>query len=224
MDNRALYRLMTWLSPSYPVGAFAYSHAIEWAVEVGWVNDEPSLQRWIEDLVCHGDVWSDCILFCQTYDRADDLPALAGLNDLALALASSEERYLETTAQGTAFLKITGDAWTWPGDGALRDTLGTAVAYPLAVAAAAAGHGVAKEVALQAYLHGFVANLISAGIRLIPLGQTAGQRLLAALEGSLDDVRRKALAATIDDLGGVALRSDIAAMQHETQYTRLFRT
>ncbi|MEM7171940.1 MAG: urease accessory protein UreF [Pseudomonadota bacterium] len=224
MDNRALFRLMTWLSPSYPVGAFAYSHGIEWAVETGWVTDAYTLEGWIEDLLRHGGGWSDSVLFCQAYDQADDLQALISLNDLALALAASKERYLETTAQGTAFLKITRDAWSWPGDEALRETFDETVAYPLAVAAAAAGHRIAKEAAMQAYLHGFVANLISAGVRLIPLGQTAGQRVLAALEATGQAVQERAIAASLDDLGGATLRSDIASMQHETQYTRLFRT
>ena len=78
--------------------------------------------------------------------------------------------------------------------------------------------------ALNAYLHAVTANLISAGVRLIPLGQTEGQRVLAALEPVAAATAQRALATSLDDVGGAAFRADIASMQHETQYTRLFRT
>ncbi|MBL4720621.1 MAG: urease accessory protein UreF, partial [Alphaproteobacteria bacterium] len=98
------------------------------------------------------------------------------------------------------------------------------LAYPVAVAMAAAGHGVSLRPALHAYLHGFIANLVSAGLRLISLGQTDGQRLLARLEPTIATLTDDALTATLDDLGGAAFLADIASMQHETQYTRLFRS
>ena len=220
MSDPGLYRLLAWLSPSFPVGAFAYSHGIEWAVEDRRIETEASLQAWISDVVHYGSGWTDAVLFAHAYDTEN----LATLNEHALALAPSKERYLETTAQGTAFLKTVLDAWTWPGAAQARDALGNDVAYPIAVALASAGHGIPKAAALHAYLHALAANLVSAGVRLIPLGQTAGQRILAALEAPIDATASAAMNAEFKDLGGIAMMSDIAAMRHETQYTRLFRS
>ncbi len=220
MSDPGLYRLLAWLSPSFPVGAFAYSHGIEWAVEDRRIETETSLQKWISDVIRYGGGWTDSVLFAHAYDGE----GLTALNAHALALAPSKERYLETTAQGTAFLKTVLDAWAWPGAADARAALGNDVVYPIAVALAAAGHGIPKTSALHAYLHGLGANLVSAGVRLIPLGQTSGQRILAALEYPIDATAHAALNADFQDLGGIAMMSDIAAMRHETQYTRLFRS
>ena len=224
MDNVALYRLMAWLSPSYPVGAFAYSHGIEWAVEDGRVKNEETLGDWVDSIVTLGAGWRDAVLFAQAYAAAGNTGELVEINDLASALAPSKERHLETTAQGTAFVKATLDAWPWPGSRELCAALGAEISYPVAVAIAAQGHGIDKEQALHAYLHGFAANLVSAGVRLIPLGQSAGQRILAHLEAAISTTANFAATATLDQAGGIAVLSDIAAMQHETQYTRLFRS
>lgn len=224
MADPALYRLLAWLSPSYPVGAFAYSHGIEWSVETGQIHDQVSMRAWIDDLVRYGGGWSDAVLFANAHAADDDIDALAELNDYALALAPSAERYLETSAQGTAFLKVTRDAWGCDLVDRATETLGPDVAYPIAVGIAAAGHGIDKSAALHAFLHAVVANLVSAGVRLIPLGQTDGQRALAELEKAVSETAAQALNAPIDDIGGIAMLSDIAAMKHETQYTRLFRS
>lgn len=224
MDNAALYRLMAWLSPSYPVGAFAYSHGIEWAVEDGRVTDEATLAAWVGSIVLHGAGWSDAVLFAHAYACGDDIDELVELNAFALALAPSSERHLETSAQGTAFRKATTDAWPWTDMDETIHALGAEIAYPVCVATAAAGHRIPLEAALNACLHGFAANLVSAGVRLIPLGQSAGQRVLAGLESAITETAAAAEHASLDDVGGIAIMSDIAAMQHETQYTRLFRS
>lgn len=224
MASAALYRLLAWLSPSYPVGAFAYSHGLEWAVETGQIHDQASMRLWIDDLLHYGGGWSDAVLFANAHAAGDDIDALIKLNDYALALAPSAERYLETSAQGTAFLKVTRDAWGCDVIDKASTALGPDVAYPIAVAIAAAGHGIDRTDSLHAFLHGVVANLVSAGVRLIPLGQTDGQRALAELESAVSEMTTHALNAPIDDIGGIAMLSDIAAMKHETQYTRLFRS
>tara|TARA_R110000772_G_scaffold49123_6_gene112824 strand:- start:137342 stop:138016 length:675 start_codon:yes stop_codon:yes gene_type:complete len=224
MDSASLYRLLAWLSPGYPVGAFAYSHGLEWAVETGAVADRAGLERWLRDLLAHGGAWSDAVLFACAHDAAaaGDGAALAEINDLAVALCPTSERRLETTAQGNAFLLATRASWPWDGDDA--DLIPGDCAYPVAVAWAAAGHGVPLAPALHAFVHAVAANLISAGVRLIPLGQTDGQRVLAALEPDVAAVAAAAGAASLDDAGGCAFLSDAAAMRHETQYTRLFRS
>ena len=224
MADPALYRLLAWLSPSYPVGAFAYSHGLEWAVETREIHDRGSLRAWIEDIVCFGGGWSDAVIFSNAYDICDEVDTLNDLNDYALALAPSVERHLETSAQGSAFLKVTCDAWGCDLIEKASAALGPDVAYPIAVAIASNGHGIDKSASLHAFLHAVVANLVSAGVRLIPLGQTDGQRALADLEEVVADTMTKALNVPIDDVGGFAMLSDIAAMKHETQYTRLFRS
>ncbi len=183
LNAAALYRLMAWLSPAYPIGAFSYSSGIEWAVEAGDVTDAATFERW-----------------------------------------PSQERHLETTAQGRAFLDATRAAWPTPALDRLLAVWDGAVALPVAVAATSAGHEIALAPALQAYLHALTANLISAGVRLVPLGQTDGQRVLAALEPVVVATAARALASALEDVGGAAFRADLASMRHETQYTRLFRS
>lgn len=226
MVDSALYRLLAWLSPAYPVGAFSYSHGLEWAVEEGSVQDAESLRAWLADILRHGGGRNDAILFVHAYRailRGDDA-ALGEIMELALALVPSRERHLETTAQGNAFLKATRDAWPCAALDRLAHTAPGAVPYPVAVAAAAAGHTLALEPALGAYLQAFIANLVSAGLRLIPLGQTDGLRVLAALEPDVAAVAAQARSLPLEAVGGAAIRADLASMRHETQHTRLFRS
>jgi urease accessory protein len=219
----ALYRLQAWLSPAYPVGAFSFSGGLEWAIEAGDIVDAPTLQSWLSVILTDGGGFCDAVFFVHAHraiEQHDD-KALAAVAELALAFAPSKERHLETTAQGGAFLAATRAAWPC----ASLDRLGTGPsAYPVAVAAAAAGHGIPLAPALAAYLHALAANLISAGVRLIPLGQTDGQRVLAALEPVVAAVAERALATSLDEVGSAAFRADLASLRHETQYTRLFRS
>ncbi len=143
---------------------------------------------------------------------------------MAAAFTSSKERQLETIAQGLAFLQATRAAWPCSALERFATAWDGPVAYPVAVAVTAAGHGIALEPALHAYLHAVVANLISAGVRLVPLGQTDGQRVLAALEPIVEATCVRARAISLDDLGSATFRADLASMRHETQYTRLFRS
>lgn len=218
--------LMIWLSPSFPVGAFAYSHGLEWAFECGDLHDAATLQDWLDALVCHGSLRNDLILFAcaaRAIEAGDDA-ALVEIAELALALANSAERRLETVTQGNAFVSALRAAWpcaeidhlkqAWPGD----------VAYPLAVAVACAGHGLPLTAALEAYGLAFVANLVSASVRLGIIGQTDGQKITAALVPSVCAAAAEAGPATLEDLGGCAFRSDLASLRHETQYSRLFRS
>jgi urease accessory protein len=222
----ALYRLMAWLSPSYPVGAFSYSSGIEWAVETGDIRDAATLRDWLAVMMEHGGGFCDAIFLLHAHRaaQADDIKALHDVAELAAAFAPSKERHLETTAQGRAFVDATRAAWSCKTLELLGDAWDGPVAYPVAVGVAAAGHGIAADAALHAFLHAIAANWISAGVRLIPLGQTDGQRLLAALEPVIAETARGALTATLDDLGSAVFRADLASMKHETQYTRLFRS
>jgi urease accessory protein len=222
----ALYRLMAWLSPAYPVGAFSYSSGIEWAVEAGDVTDAASLERWLAVMVGEGSGFCDAVFFVHAHRAiaARDDTALRAVAELAAAFSPSKERHLETTAQGRAFLDTTRAAWPTATLDRLAAVWDGAVALPVAVAVAGAGHGIALAPALHAYLHALTANLISAGVRLVPLGQTDGQRVLAALEPVVTTTAERALLMGLGEIGGAAFRADLASMRHETQYTRLFRS
>jgi urease accessory protein len=218
--------LFLWLSPAFPVGSFAYSHGLEWAVEAGDVVDAASLLDWLADLSRYGAPRMDAILFALAHRAAAaaDWPRLNEVNALAVALAGSAERRLEATAQGAAFRVAARAAWDCEALGRVPERDGEPIAYPIAVAAAAAGHGMARERALAAFVVAVFANLVSAAVRLSVVGQTDGQRALAAILPQLEAMAREAAGATLDDLGAAAFRSDIAAMRHETQYSRLFRS
>jgi urease accessory protein len=214
------------LSPTFPVGAFAYSHGLEWAAERGWVRDRSGLELWLGDLLAHGGPANDMIFLKHSAEAAAGhrLAGLAELNELACAFQPSAERRLETIQQGNAFLQLMTAAWPFDELGAIVARLTPDVAYPVAVGIGVAGHGIALDQALHAYGMAFVANIVSAAIRLSLIGQTDGQRVIAALMPPLLHAARRAAASSLDDLGGAAFRADIASAAHETQYTRLFRS
>jgi urease accessory protein len=218
--------LLLWLSPAFPVGAFAYSHGLEWAYEAGDVTDAASLAAWLADLARFGAPHLDAALFAHAFRAAAaaDWPALDAVNELAVALAGSAERRLETTAQGAAFRVAARAAWDCEALARLSARDGEPLAYPVAVAAAAAGCGMALNRAAEAFVVGQFANLVSAATRLGVVGQTAGLKILAGILPELAALARESADAPLDDLGACALRSDIAAMRHETQYSRLFRS
>jgi urease accessory protein len=222
----ALYRLMAWLSPAYPIGAFSYSSGIEWAVEAGDIADARTLERWLAVVIGEGGGFCDSVFFVRAFraSAAGDDATLRGVAEFAAAFAPSKERHLETTAQGRAFLDTTRAAWPTPALDRLLAAWDGDVALPIAVGAACAGHSVPLDAAIHAYLHALAANLISTGVRLIPLGQTDGQRVLAALEPVVAATAERALVTRLDEVGGAAFRADLASMHHETQYTRLFRS
>ena len=213
-----LLALLTWLSPAFPTGAYAYSHGLEWAVETRDVRDEASSAGWIADIIAHGAGRSDAILLRHAH-RAGTAAALQEIADIAAATQPCAERRMETLAQGTAFA-LAAQIWGAP----LLAALPGQVAYPVALGALAAAHGVPEDAAALGLLHAFAANLVSAAVRLVPLGQTAGLRILAGLASVITVTAAETAHATLDDIGGACFRSDIAAMRHETQYTRLFRT
>ena len=225
-DSAALYRLMAWLSPAYPVGAFSYSNGIEWAVEAGDIGDARSLERWLAVMIGEGGGFCDAVFLVHAHraiSAVDDV-ALRAVAELAAAFAPSKERHLETTAQGRAFLDTTRAAWPCAALERLLAAWDGAVALPIAVGVAGAGHGLPLAPVLPAYLQAMAANLVSAGVRLVPLGQTDGQRVLAALEPVVVATAERVLAAALDEVGSASFRADLASMRHETQYTRLFRS
>jgi urease accessory protein len=218
-DLQALLRLMAWLSPAFPVGSFAYSGGLERAVNDALVHDPPSLANWVAGLIARGAVWNDAVLLAESHRAQGEAASLAAVAEVAEALAGSRERHQETMLLGDAFLTAAG---AWP-DGVF-DRLPRAVAYPVAIGAVAGAHGVVSEKAIAAFLHAYVSQAISAGIRLGVAGQRDGVAILAALEGEIAATARRAAASTLDDLGSASIQADIMSLRHETQSTRLFRS
>jgi urease accessory protein len=292
----SLLRLLAWLSPAFPTGAFAYSHGLEWAVEAGDVRDETSLFGWLTDVMTHGTGRTDTILLRHAHRTTVDRtalpsaeqttptcharlavvdpsilsvmagggppstpygagakkgadggppppmtkpnllqtadvtlaiaanpgpkkpanPTLTDIANLALATASGRERRAESLDQGKAFM-LAAAPWGIP-------DAPEQIPYAVAVGAVAGTHGVPEDAIAVAFVQAVASNLISAAVRLVPLGQTAGLRALAALEPVIIATAVATRGATLDDIGGCAFRSDLSAMRHETQYTRLFRT
>jgi urease accessory protein len=217
---------MAWLSPAYPVGAFSYSSGLEWAIEVGDIKDAESLRRWLAVVIGEGGAFCDAVFLVHAHRAAasHDGKALHDVAELAAAFAPSKERHLETTAQGRAFVEATRAVWPCQAIERLVTAFEGPLTYPVVVGVTAAGHGIAAGLVLHAYSHAMVANWISAGVRLVPLGQTDGQRILGTLEPVVARTVLRALKTPLDQVGSSALRSDLSSMRHETQYTRLFRS
>jgi urease accessory protein len=220
-----LYRLLAWLSPGFPIGAFSYSHGLEAAVESGTVQDRTSLQSRIAALIVHGSGRIDADILRDAHRAAaiSDLAALTAANRRGLAYRATAELALESRAQGEAFLATCRAAWSnlFLDEWAATDP---SVCYPAAVGAATARSGIPLEQALVAYLQAMAANLVSAGLRLGIIGQTDGQRILAALEPVVTRAAQDAISRDPAEFGAATLAIDLASMAHEIQYTRLFRS
>lgn len=212
-DAATLLTLTQWFSPAYPVGAFAYSHGLEQAVAEGRVSDADSGEAWIGEVLTLGSPRTDVTLLGAAHDA--DAPALARIDALARALAPSKERLLETAQQGQSFAQTTRAIW----GGDLPD-----LTYPVALGRAARLMGLPLDTVATLYLHAFAANLTSAAIRIVPLGQTEGQAALARLARLCPAIAAEALQETLDDIGSCAFLADIASMRHETLYSRIFRS
>jgi len=225
----ALYRLMTWLSPAFPVGAFTYSHGLEWAVETGRLHDRATLIAWVEGILRHGTGRTDADLFREVWQAVTgaDPVRFDRAAETADAMRGTAELALESVNQGRAFARILADAWPHPdlaGWLARLETADRPPTYPVAVALACALHDVPLHEGLTAHLHALSANLISAAVRLVPLGQTDGQMAQAALAPVVASAVEAALTRDWDDLGAAAPGIDLCSMFHETQHTRLFRS
>lgn len=222
-----LLKLAAWTSPSFPVGAFAYSHGLEWAVETGLVTDADSLFAWAAHLIAAGAPRQDAVLLARAYRQFGDETALLETAELAAALKGTAELAQETVVQGAAFLRTVRAAWPDPRLDALSNRLAAEkveLALPVAVGVSAAAHGIALAATLRFFLHGVAANTVSAAIRLSMIGQTDGQRVTAGLEPIILSTASDAAAADPDALWSTAPMVDWCSMRHETQHTRLFRS
>ena len=202
--------LQNWFSPVFPIGAFSYSHGLEMAIQDGHIRDKDSLYDWILSLLSHGTGRNDAIIIKSAYE------GLPELNDLCLALSVSKERYQETTELGRAFCRVFNASH----DGDLPEGL----AYPVAVGIASRTLGLNVKLTIQSYLQALVSNLISVGIRTIPIGQQAGQNCLLRLYPEIEYVATVTMTATLDDVGSATFNSDLMAMKHENITPRIYRS
>ncbi|MDX3924452.1 MAG: urease accessory protein UreF [Shinella sp.] len=214
-----LLKLLAWLSPAFPVGAFSYSGGLEQAVHDERVTDRESLAEWLSTLIAHGAIWNDAVLFAEAYRSFGDPERLHFAGELAEALAGSAERHRETMLQGEAFVSA---AMSWPHP--VFDALDGAVAYPVAVGAVAGAHDTGLPPSLAAFLHAVLSNLVSVAIRCGVIGQRDGVHVLAGLEDAIGAITARAAESTLDDLGSASLMADIASLRHETLGSRLFRS
>ncbi|MCB1517615.1 MAG: urease accessory protein UreF [Hyphomicrobiaceae bacterium] len=219
MDEDGLVKLSYWLSPSFPVGAFAYSHGLEQAIAEGLVVDRESLFDWLDFLVAHGGAFNDAVFVGAAIAGWNDGERLAKLTDLALALASSKERQVEQSEMGRAFAQAVELGGPLP-NGIDPEH----AAYPVVVGALAGRNDVPALPAIRLYVQAFCANLVAVAQRLVPLGQMDGVRVMSRLEPIIAANAKRAFQTDIGDIGGAALMSDIAAMKHETLKVRIFRT
>ena len=203
--------VMQWMSPVFPIGAFAYSHGLEWAIDKDHVSNGEKLQKWITDLLEYGSLRTDAI-FISLILRGHDVRKM---NELSMALCPAGERLLETKLQGSAFAKVIEDVW--------QQDIGE-LSLPIAIALAAKNQSIEQDLILPAYLHAFCSNLISAAIRLIPIGQTEGQRIMLELYTTISDLVQTASESEIDDLNSACFFSDVSAMEHEYLQPRIFKT
>ena len=226
LDPAGLMRLLAWLSPAFPTGAFSYSHGLEQSVADGLVTNRETLVPWVQTVIRNGTGRIDATLFVAAHKAASagDRAALLDVAELAAAHHATAELALESTAQGAAFLTAVQAAWPCGAVAALATAWDGPLALPVAVGVAAAGHGLAVQAALTGYLHAIAANLIGAGVRLIPLGQTDGLLALAALEAPIFQAVDAAIDRPLADLGGASPLVDWASAAHENLYARLFRS
>lgn len=213
--DRHVLTLAQWLSPAFPVGAFAYSHGLEVAIADRRIESAADLEGWLEVVLVDGSGRNDCILLRAAHAAGKDADALALVNAMACANVACAERLQETALQGEAFCRTVSNVW----QGELK-----ALTYPVGVGAAAQRLGMDPQLTAAMYLHAFVGNLVSAAVRAVPLGQTEGQAVLAALMPLCEEIAATTENLGVDDLSSTAFLSDIAAMRHETLQPRIFRT
>lgn len=224
-----IYKLAAWLSPSFPVGAYTYSSGLEYAVEAALITDAASLEDWLAGMFRYGagTVEGGFFSIAHRAASAGDEDALGDVLEWADAMRPTAELALESTSQGEAFLRTIRKAWPHQGLEtltALARSRGRKPAYAVAVGATCGFHNVSLEPSLMAFLHALAANLVSAAVRTIPLGQTDGQLVTAALAPELSRCVAAVKDSVLDDLGAATSMVDWVSMKHETQYTRLFRS
>ncbi|MFN4158278.1 MAG: urease accessory protein UreF [Gemmobacter sp.] len=212
IDTAALLTLVQWLSPAFPVGAFAYSHGMETAIAAGELSDGAAVAGWVADVLDLGSGRADAVQLAHALQPGADHAALA---DLARALATTSERLRETEEIGAALTRAIN---------ALAGTDHGPLPFPVALGRAAAPLGLPVALVIAVAVQAFAANLVNVAVRFVPLGQTEGQHILARLRPLILRLAEDAAVTPLTGIATTALRADIASARHETLTTRIFRT
>ena len=221
--NPALVRLLQLSSPVLPVGAYTYSQGLEWAAEAGVVKNESDALAWIGDCLELGIGRFEAVYLAHMLGawKQGDITRLAELDAEFLASRESAELRAETLQMGHSLAKLLNDL-------AVGSEAGLEgfpnPSFPLAWSCAAGHWGIAAEEAVAGYLWAWAENQVMAALKAIPLGQTAGQRVLLALGGRLPEMARRAVAMPLESTHNFLPAFAIASTLHETQYTRIFRS
>ena len=214
-----ILKLLTWNNQAFPIGSYSFSSGLEYAVESNLITTGDELQSWLKNLLNFGSIQTDAILLVEAWKLMikKKYRNLIELNNFAISLNQSYEKYIENYEQGKSFIKITSDAWK-------HKFQSKNLIFPLAYASSAYQENIKLEDTLICYLHANLCNLLSAGIKLIPLGQTEGQRIQIKLNLYIEEEYKIILKKDMNDIGNCGWVNDIVSMQHENQFTRIFRT
>jgi len=222
-SDLTLLRLLQLASPTLPVGSYAYSQGLEWAVAAGWVDGEDTLASWLDEQLTHSLGAVDLPCFARLYDaaRRGDGGALVVWSRQVIARRETRELVADDCDRGRALARLLRDlgvaaAAPWAASGE--------VPFATAMAIAAVAWRVPLPLAAQALAWGWLENQVVAGMKLVPLGQVAGQRVLLDLARRIPPVCERALATSDDEIGSTLPIVALASSLHETQYTRLFRS
>ncbi|MGZ0187514.1 MAG: urease accessory protein UreF [Alphaproteobacteria bacterium] len=221
-DVATALRLQSWFSPAFPIGAFSYSHGLETAIEAGVVHDRETLTAWTDSLLRYGSGRTDATFFSTAWRSSPDAGAAATLAVEAAAWVPTAELLIESQHQGDAFLTTVRSAWPDPALDAFLEALPLRPILAVAAGFVAGAYKAPLDYALPLFLQAYAANIVSAGVRIIPLGQTDGQKSVAALEAAVKAAADEP--AAIGDLWTATPAHEIYSMQHETQYARIFRS
>ena len=224
--NKSLYYLLTWFSPSYPIGSYAYSHGLEYAVESKVIKDISDLSSWINDFLIYGSAYNDAIIISCGYNAIvdNDLNKLEEISQIGKAFKPSKEIALESNQQGISFVHAVSSSLKSDKFDSLIKIIKENISFPIVVACAGATCKVNKLDLINAYLHAFVSNIISAALRLMSIGQTESQVLLIKFKKKVELLTKKIISKNIDDLGSSVLIGEWSSAKHEKQYSRLFRS
>ena len=201
--------LFSWFSPNFPIGSFNFSHVLEAAVEMKFIHDSFTLENWISNLITDGSGKTDVILLSNAYRGKN-------INELALALCPSKERWIESIKLGKSFSKNIRDNWSYN----IEDEL----AFPVALGKAGSFFSIPLDQLLIIFLQSFASNLITFGMKHIPLCQSAGQKILINLIPVIQAQSMKYKNYDIKDIGSSAFISDLASMYHENLKNRIYQT
>lgn len=226
MTTDSTYKLQTWFSPSYPVGAYTYSHGLENAFEIEAIKTVADAINWISEIITNGNGLADAVFLAEAYQAAVDAndAKLINITEYATAFCATAELRLESESQGAAFLEIIKNVEPNPALHKILTLCPPPYPYAVVVGAAAGAQAIPLTSLITAFLHGFVSNMSSALVRIVPFGQTDGQRIIAALAPTVAQTSKKALTTNYQNLTTATMMVDLTSMQHESQYTRLFRS